>query len=294
MSEWKGRTRGNLLGYKIFVLFIRYFGLRVAYALLRVVSLYFYLFAFKPRGVMIQFYNQHMGYNYFRSRFLTRINFYKIGQTLVDRFAFMVGRADILEYNFVGHQYLKEIADGNKGGMLISAHLGNWEIAGNMMKEKGLTKRSNIVMFDGEHEQIKKYMQKESGGPSFNVIPIKNDLSHIIGIKQALERGEFICIHADRFLPGSRTITLNFLGKPARFPYGPFHIASKYDAPVTFVFSVKQADYLYELSATVPMDGMQKPEVYAQAFVTILEEKLKAYPDQWFNYFDFFKMEDAA
>jgi predicted LPLAT superfamily acyltransferase len=287
MSEWQGKTRGNLLGYRIFVAFIRFFGLPGAYILLRIVSLHFYIFAFKPKLAMLDFYTNGMGFSWLKARLLTRQNFYLIGQTLVDRFAFMVNKADLLQYKMDGDHFLKQMADENKGGILISAHLGNWEIAGNMLK--GINKAINVVMFDAEIEQIKKYLQQKTGGPAFNVIGIKDDLSHIFLIRQALEKGEFVCIHADRFIPGQRTITLDFLNKPAKFPYGPFHIASKFNSPVTFVFSVKDGNYLYQFSATPPMPGLQAPEAYAKAFVKVLEEKVKRYPEQWFNYYNFFK-----
>lgn len=291
MAEWDGKTRGNLLGYRIFVGFIRYFGLRSAYVLLRFVSLWFFIFGFTPRKHIMHFYTHAMGYSFPRALIMTRQNFYLIGQTLVDRFAFLIGKGEILQYSMNGNQYLKQMTEAGKGGILISGHVGNWDIAGNMLKSE-FNKPINVVMFDAEQEQIKKYWQNKTGGPAFNVIAIKHDLSHIFKIKQAVDRGEFVCIHADRFLPGSRTITMNFLGKPARFPFGPFHIASKLTAPVTYVFAVKDGNFHYKLSATKPMDGLQKPEVYAQAFVKTFEEKVKATPEQWFNYFDFYKMED--
>ncbi|MBS1614376.1 MAG: lysophospholipid acyltransferase family protein [Bacteroidetes bacterium] len=291
MAEWSGKTRGNLLGYRIFVALIRHLGLRAAYALLRFVSLWFFLFGFTPRKHMVNFYTQAMGYSFPRALILTRRNFYLIGQTLVDRFAFLIGKGSAMSYSMNGNHYLKQMTEAGKGGILVSGHVGNWDIAGNMLKSE-FNKPINVVMFDGEQEQIKKYWQDKTGGPAFNIIAIKQDLSHIFMIKQAVDRGEFVCIHADRFLPGSRTITLDFLGKPARFPFGPFHIASKLNAPVTFVFAVKGSDFHYKLSATPPMDGLQKPEVYAQAFVKTFEEKVKATPEQWFNYFDFYKMED--
>ena len=45
MSSWQGKTRGGLLGYKIFVFLLRTSGLKAAYALLRFVAAYFVIFA---------------------------------------------------------------------------------------------------------------------------------------------------------------------------------------------------------------------------------------------------------
>ena len=131
---------------------------------------------------------------------------------------------------------------------MLSAHLGNWETAGNMLKNR-VSQKINVLMFDAEVEKIKQYLDASTGGSRFNIIPIKNDLSHIIRIKNVLENNEFVAMHADRYMPGSKTIQLDFLGKKANFPLGPFLLASKFEAPVTFVFAVKEKDYHYKLTA---------------------------------------------
>ena len=44
MSEWDGKSKGSLLGYKIFVFCIRNFGIRVSYGVLYFVAAYYFLF----------------------------------------------------------------------------------------------------------------------------------------------------------------------------------------------------------------------------------------------------------
>lgn len=131
-------------------------------------------------------------------------------------------------------------------------------------------------------------MENTTGGSRFNIIPIKNDLSHIILINNALSNNEFVAIHADRFLEGAKYIEMDFLGRKAKFPLGPFIIASKFNAPVSFVFAVKKGKYHYELSSTQPIDERLKQEKFAESYVYELEKKVKATPEQWFNYFDFY------
>ncbi|HAD34385.1 MAG TPA: lipid A biosynthesis acyltransferase, partial [Chitinophagaceae bacterium] len=98
-----------------------------------------------------------------------------------------------------GVHHLENMVKQDKGGLLVSAHLGNWEAAGHLLKR--LNTRIHIVMYDGEHEKIKAYLDKVRER-SFNVIVIKNDISHIYEINEAFKRNEFVCIHADRFVKG--------------------------------------------------------------------------------------------
>lgn len=288
MSRWDGKTKGSLTGYKIFLFFINTLGLGFAYGLLRVVTYYYYLFAAKPRKALLDFYQNTLHITGSDARKMARRNFYIFGQTLVDRAAFLLGKDQKFSHVFENEQYLIDIRDAGKGGILLSAHVGNWETAGNLLKGR-ITPTINIVMLDAEVENIKKYMDLSTGGSRFKVIAIKDDLSHIIAIRNALVNNEFVAIHADRYLEGAKYIEMDFLGRKAKFPYGPFVIASKFNAPVTFVFAAKDGKFSYHLSSTKPIEGKMKPEEIARLYVDELERKVKAFPEQWFNYFNFFQ-----
>ncbi|MCF0073796.1 lipid A biosynthesis acyltransferase [Dyadobacter sp. CY261] len=288
MSRWDGKTKGSLTGYKIFLFFINTLGLGFAYGLLRVVTYYYYLFAAKPRQALLDFYQNTLHVTGSDARKMARRNFYIFGQTLVDRAAFLLGKDRKFSHIFENEQYLIDIRDAGRGGILLSAHVGNWETAGNLLKGR-ITPTINIVMLDAEVENIKRYMDLSTGGSRFKVIAIKDDLSHIISIRNALVSNEFVAIHADRYLEGAKYIEMDFLGKKAKFPYGPFVIASKFNAPVTFVFAAKDGQYSYHLSATKPIEARMKPEEIARLYVEELERKVKAFPEQWFNYFNFFQ-----
>lgn len=287
MSQWSGKSKGTVLGYKIFLFFIKFFGVGAAYWLLRFVTFYYYLFAKENRNAIINFYTDTLKFSQKDSKKLTRQNFYIFGQTLVDRFAYLVGRGNRFTHSFDGENYLLEMNEKGKGGILLSAHLGNWETAGNLLKKR-VTQKINVLMVDAEVEKIKEYLDNSTGGSHFNIIPIKNDLSHVIKIKNALDKNEFVAMHADRFLPDTKTITLDFLGKKAQFPFGPFLLASKFNVPVTFVFALKETDFHYALSATKPIFERFSVEQIAKQYVLELQNKVKLNPEQWFNYYDFF------
>jgi predicted LPLAT superfamily acyltransferase len=100
---------------------------------------------------------------------------------------------------------LREMVEQKKGGLLLSAHIGNWEIAGHLLKRLGT--EIHIVMYDGEQQQLKDYLESITEKHSARIILIKNDLSHIYAIQEALNKNAFVCMHADRFLEGNKTIT---------------------------------------------------------------------------------------
>lgn len=209
-----------------------------------------------------------------------------LGVGLVDRMASLLGKSNKLTFTNEGEYMLQEFAESHQPLVIISAHLGNWEVAGNMLRS--FDKRMNAVMFDGESERLKALLEDQVGKVNYNIIAIKNDLSHVYQINNAIKQGETICIHADRFLEGAKTIEVSMFGKPVDLPYGPFQIAAKLNAHYCFIFSVKNSKYNYHFTTTVPKIE-KSPQKIAEEFALLLEEKIERNPEQWFNYHQFFK-----
>ena len=89
--------------------------------------------------------------------------------------------------------------------------------------------------------------------------------------------------------PGRRREGLPCPISHARFPAGPFAIASKFDVPVVFVYALKETANHYHLYCTAPKVYKNKQEEMMDDYVSNLERMTRKYPEQWFNYFDFWK-----
>lgn len=285
MSKWTGKTKGSLLGYQIIVWILKVFDLKVTYFFLRFVSFYYYAFVSAPRNHLIKFYKDCLNISFKESKMLARRNFFLLAQSLVDRIAFTIGKGGRYKFTYKNEDSLRQIADENKGLVLISAHYGNWDIAGQMLTR--VKNKINVLMFENEHEKIKGYLDSLGKLP-YDIIPQKNDMSHLIRIYESIKKGEILCMHADRFVGDAATYELDFCGQKAYFPKGPFQIVSKMKVPVAFVFIQKQGYFNYHYSAHIPnLEETNKPEIIAQNFASVLESKVKESPDHWFNYFEF-------
>lgn len=290
-TAWEGRSRGTKTGYKIFVWLLQKGGLKAAYSLLHFVTAYYRWFVPAATQPLRYLYEQRMGFDKRKTRQLIKKNIFIFGQTLIDKIAVLSRVPHQLQFTHEGIEHIEKIVADGKGGILLSAHLGNWEAAGHMLKR--VQAKINIVMYDGEDAQMKQYMDQFENQRSFNVILIKEDLTHIYEMSAALARNELICLHGDRFRPGNRTSTHSFLGKDANFPAGPFILASKLKAPVSFVFALKETNlhyHYYSFPAKV-YDGKGKEgmEKMLSEYVDTLEKMIDKYPEQWFNYYDFWK-----
>lgn len=288
-QSWQGKSKGHPLGYRIFIGILRMAGVRPAYVLLRFVSFYYFLFSRSSTRHIYYYFRRRLGFSLWRSLRGVYSNYYVFGQTLIDKIAVMAGLKVPFTYEFENEFYQEEIIKGGKGGILVSAHMGNYELAGYFFNRVSV--RVNIIMVDKEHERLKEYLESVMKEKNLNIITIKDDLSHIYEISNALNNNELIAIHGDRFVEGSKTITGTLLGEEARFPIGPFVLATTFKVPVSYVFCFKETDTHYHMSTTTPKvyadnKKIAIPEALGD-YIGHLEAKIKRYPAQWFNYYNF-------
>lgn len=297
MAKWEGKSKGSVLGHKIFVFILNHLGLTPAYVLLRFVALYYFLFARQSNKHMFFFYHDVLKYTRSKARRSIYKNYYAFGQTILDKVAVLSGVKTNFTRNHEGGEVLDKIAATGKGGILISGHIGNWEIAGQLLNRLNTT--FNILMYENEKESLKNYMDQVQVKKNINIIAIKEgELGHMIELYNAFSKNELVVMHGDRFRDHAKTITTSFLGKPAEFPAGPFIMAAKFGVPVTFVFAVKETNSHYHLFASEPIH-LKRARTEEQTttavnellknYIIEFEKIVKRYPEQWFNYYSFWK-----
>ena len=296
MSGWKGQSRGNAIGYSIFIYLIKYFPLFFAYGLLRFVSFYFVLFSRKSHQYL--FFEHVCGSSRLQSFFKIIKNNYLFGQVLVDKIAVLSGYVKRFTYTHEGIHHIQNIQNG---GFLIGAHMGNWEIASELLENFSV--KVNVLMLEAERIQSKQLLNNVQTEKKMNIIPIKDDFSHLIEIQFALERKELIVLHGDRFIGNAKSIKRSFFGKEALFPYGPFYLAAKFNKPISFVFALKESKSHYHFYASEPKvfppfkSIVKRNEIIgsiASEYVLLLEKMVQKYPTQWFNFYDFWGEEQNA
>jgi len=189
---------------------------------------------------------------------------------------------------------LNDAIAAGKGAILISPHFGNWELGGLGLAEKGY--RMNILTFrepDAKVNSQREHLRQERG---INFIYVdRNETSPlaIIEAVRALNRNEVLAILGDRD-GSSHTTSLDFFGRPVQIPLGAAYLALASGAPVIPVF--------------VPLEGgryaavMEQPIFFrasrgerdrviregTEQVLRVFERYIRAYPDQWYNFFDYF------
>ena len=287
MSKWDGKSKGTVLGYKIFVFLIKKAGIKAAYVLLYFVASYYFLFLKKSNKAISYYFKERLGYSGFKSKKMVFKSYYTFGQTIIDKISISAGMRNKFTYEFDGIETLKNLLAEKKGGVLISAHIGNFEIAEHFLGDIDINFQINLVTTDLEHSAIKNYLESVTQKPTVKFIIIREDLSHIFEINAALSKNELVCFTGDRYFEGTKSLSEKILGQEANFPAGPFLIASRLKVPVVFVYVMKEQNLHYHLYAREAVVKHRDEKGLLKAYIESLESMLAKYPLQWFNYFDF-------
>ena len=142
-----------------------------------------------------------------------------------------------------------------------------------------------------KQQQIKEYLESITEKHSARIILIKDDLSHIYAIQEALNKNAFVCMHADRFLEGNKTISGNLLNKAASFPAGPFLLGAQFQVArfIRVCHERPALDYHFYASAPKIYTGDKNSilDEMLRDYCRAMEKMIRRYPLQWYNYYDF-------
>ncbi|MGN0189131.1 MAG: acyltransferase [Candidatus Cryptobacteroides sp.] len=286
--QWDGRTRGGRTGYAIFIKILKALGLGPAYALLCLVVPYFVIAAPSQTKSAWTYASRILGMGRFRSFLFLFSSYFAFGKSLIDRFAIQTGMQEDFSYEFENHEAILSPVRAGKGVVMIGAHIGSWQMGFPFADRYGA--KVNIVMFDNEWDAVKDVMERNSQKDDVAVIPVREgDISGIFLIREALSRGEAVCFQGDRYMEGNRVSNADFMGRKALFPSGPFILAAKLRVPVVFYFAMREKGRKYRF---IFREAVNTGDMGAllESYVRTLEEVVRKYPAQWFNYYDFWNI----
>jgi predicted LPLAT superfamily acyltransferase len=290
-KEWKGRTGGNQWGQKALIFLFRHCSVYIGYIILIFVIPFYMLFAHKGYKSIYHYFRYRHGYTPFRSFINTYLNHYIFGQVVLDRFAIFSGRRDY-KIDIAQEDLVPKWFNQEKGFILLSSHIGNFEICGYFLKQQ--SKHIHALIYGGETEMINNTRQQIMEHNNISLIQVRNDFSHVFAISNALQNKDIVTMPADRNLGSKKTITCSFLNGSAEFPLGPFSLSTQFEVPVLAAFVIKVGIKRYKvLLYPILSDNdslgsnAERTKSLAINFTKKLEDVVKAYPLQWFNFYEF-------
>ena len=287
-SEWSGRTDGTPFMQKALIVLFKVVPLEVIYVVMALVVPFYMLFNHKGYMAMYHFFSQRLGKKPLSAFWHVYRNHYAFGQVVLDRFATYAGRRFKLEID--GNEHFMRLCEGEKGFVMLSSHVGNYEQAGYMLRSD--RKSFNALVYAGESATVMNERSKQFSDSNIHMIPVHADMSHLFLINKTLDDGNIVSMPADRCFGSQKSVGCAFFGARAQFPLGPFATAVQKEVPALAVMVMKTGSrnykaYVRPLKADPTLPIRSQMASLAQDFATTLEEIVRRYPHQWYNYYEF-------
>lgn len=190
-----------------------------------------------------------------------------------------------------GLDHLRGVLDAGKKVVLLTAHLGNWELGGLFLREQELP--VSVVYVPDQSpsaEAFRAFLRDSIGVEAISLDP-KAELSSL-PVLRALRDGRAIAMQGDRDFNESGEL-FDFFGAPAPFPPGPVLLARLSGAVVVPTFITYTEDYHLSIHFGEVIEVERTRDRQADVrkalgqWVEQLEPAVARWPDQWYTFFDF-------
>jgi predicted LPLAT superfamily acyltransferase len=298
------RERSNLWVLRVMRWIAVAAGRPVARLMLHPISLYFLVANAKARRES----GRYLALALKRPVRLTDIyrHIHRFASTILDRVYFLQERFDQFEIRSSGDEEVHALLANGEGVMLAGAHLGSFECLRATAHGRGA--RVAILMYEDNARLINATLAAVAPNAELHTIALGR-AGAMLALRRWLDEGGLAGLLADRTLPGSsarsRTLRLDFLGRPARFSDGPFRLAAMLRRPLYFMAGLYEGTNRYELrfvlladfrpeAPTGGLDTEARVRDAIERYVTLLEALCIETPYNWFNFYDFWALDDAA
>lgn len=165
----------------------------------------------------------------------------------------------VIDWELEGLEHLDAIGDTPEGAILLTAHMGNYDVAAPLFAEK-LSRPLNAVRAPERLAETQEWMERELASQKNDHYRIRyNKSDRLLGLElaQAIGRGEIVAIQGDRVLfdvaPHTMTVSPDGGGTGGEFrfriPKGPFVLAQVTGAPIHPVFILRTGWRRYRILA---------------------------------------------
>ncbi|MCD8213222.1 MAG: hypothetical protein LUC34_04120 [Campylobacter sp.] len=294
---WRQNERGGRILLKTTLLLVSFTPESILKPIVFCVSYVYYLIC-KNERENIKFYLSLLQKNGVKTK-SAFWNFYEFALSICDKFKAWLGKIKLKDITIADIEGIKaEFEKQSRGRILLVSHFGNIDVARVLSHEiKWLD--ITILVYTKHSKEFFKILKEVSKNPIKALEVDELDIGTMIKIKEIIDRGGHIGIMGDRTsLSGTKGIRVPFLGRECEFPTGAFIMAGLLKTKISSFFAVKKQG-VYEISFEHIADeirlGKDKEAAiapYVAKYVEILENMCKRHPSYFFNFFNFWQLEN--
>jgi KDO2-lipid IV(A) lauroyltransferase len=181
-----------------------------------------------------------------------------------------------------GWSIVQERLARGKGLILVSGHLGNWEIGGAYIAARGLPMQA--VARYMENPLFDRYLTRTRERIGMQVV---HDDEAVRRVPRSLRAGHAVAFLVDQGAVGLASTWVPFFGRLAKTPRGPAVFALRLGAPVVFGAAIRQPSGRFRLTFE-PIDSSSSGNLEADVerivtdYTATLERWVRRAPEQYF------------
>jgi predicted exporter len=187
-----------------------------------------------------------------------------------------------------GFEHLQRARDGGKGCLLVTGHLGFFELGGLVMAELGFP--MTALTLPEPSTALTEWRANFRARWGVKTIVVGNDSFSVLDIVRSLHQHAFIASLADRPYDGN-SVPVDLPHGRIRFSTGPVLLALLAGCPIVPVGITRQSDGLYHIEARAYIQPRWLPEGraatlehYTREVAACLVPLFVAYPEQWYHF----------
>ena len=179
-------------------------------------------------------------------------------------------------------QFLDQALAAGKGVLVVSAHMGSWEVAAAIWSAT----ITPVALFAEELEPPELYDWYRTTRQRLGISVLPLNRTGLKQVVQALDAGEMIVTAIDRDVAGTG-ILVDFFGRPAPIPTGPAAMALRKGVPLLPVAVYRLPDDTYMAEGWEPIwaqpTGDREADLrrLTERLVRHLELIIRQHPEQW-------------
>lgn len=291
--NWSSRSIGSKLQHAIFRVFIRVGGYPAAYCLLFWVVLWYTLLP-SVRKRSAPYRNRMFPEDTGLKQWVHCMRLHReLGKVLVDRAVTGISGKFSVRSSVEEGDLIKNLHAEGKGLILLTAHIGYWQMAARCLHEY-VASPVNILLHRDEGDNDKHFFEYGANDYGIRIIDPKDGPASAVMLLQALQRGEVVALMGDRtYGNDAHTVKAQFLGGEVPLPYSAYRLAASSGAPVviTFAFRERPGAARHEIAAVIRVPensgrGGKTYFSYAEQFASSMEDAVHKEPYQFFNFYD--------
>ena len=146
-----------------------------------------------------------------------------------------------------GLEQVNEVLSVGKGGIIVTAHVGNWEYVGAYFTLNGYP--GTVIAKDIPYTSVNKMLVDIRASTGLRTIYSHESIKKAI---QCLKNNELLGIVPDQDIKRVKGVFIDFFGTPAFTPVGPTILAALSQAPIIPCFMIRQGMF-YDLFIEKPI-----------------------------------------